>query len=212
MQKKRDFTRREMLGVMAASTLGAMITPGEARIAFKANYDKNKEVARTLLKAWNERGESYLPSELVSPKLVTYLPYPFDRTARGRGSAIDETVLPGKGFRDQQFKEQVLIADDKYIFIGWEVTGTHAGTLYGQPATGKTVTAHGADIIRVVDGQIVEHKHYYSRVRLQVLARLGLLNRNQQRYMLANGLIGRNHVTGRVNVREILDQYDAAGI
>jgi predicted ester cyclase len=207
MKKKGELTRRQMLGGMAATTLGAVVAPKSALMGYNTNRDSNKEVARSLLKAWNDLGESHLPSNLVSPKLVTYYPRPLDRAARGQGNALYETVLPRKGFQDQHFKEQIVIADDEHVFIAWEVTGTHKGSLYGLPATGRTVTAYGSDVIRVVDGRIVEHLNYYSKTRMQVLARLGLLHRDQQRFMIANGLLGRNRVIGRANVQECLDLF-----
>lgn len=176
--------------------------------------ERNKDIARSLLKAWNRRGESHLPTNLISPKLVTYLPGSGGRAARGaRVNAKVEAALPAKAFRDQRFTEQVVIADDEHVLICWEVSGTHEGSLFGLSATGLSVSAPGADIIRIVDGKIVEHINYYSRTRLHALARLGLLSRSQKGLLarkdrlLTQDLLGRNRALTRVKVSQARKLY-----
>jgi hypothetical protein len=176
--------------------------------------ERNKEIARNLLAAWNKQGETHLPANLISSKLITYLPGAGGRTARGaRANTKVETALPAKAFREQRFSEQVLIADDEYVMIGWEVSGTHAGSLFGLAASGLTVTAPGADVFRIVDGKIVEHITYYSRTRLHALARLGLLGRRQKgllaqkERLLTPDLLGRNRAIAKVNVAQARRLY-----
>lgn len=176
--------------------------------------DKNKAVARSLLEAWNKRGESYLPSNLISPKLVTYLPGSLGRVARGgSANANVEVALPRAAIQNQSFKEQVLIADEEYVLICWDVSGTHVGPLFGLAATGQKVTAPGADVLRIVNGKIVEHINYYSRTRLHTLARLGLLSRSQKgllarkKTLLNDVLLGRNRAIARVDVKQARSLY-----
>lgn len=42
------------------------------------------------------------------------------------------------------------------IAIRWTATGTHRGEFLGIAPTGKVITFHGIEIIRIVDDQIVE--------------------------------------------------------
>jgi len=176
--------------------------------------EKNKEIARSLLKAWNKKGETHLPPNLISPNLITYLPGSLGRVARGkRANAKVEAVLPSKAFQNQRFTEQILIADEEHVLICWEVIGTHAGSLFGLSKTGLTVTAPGADVLRIVDGKIVEHMNFYSRTRLHTLARLGLLGRSQKGLLsrkaslLTPDLLGRNRAIARVKVKEARSLY-----
>ncbi|HWS55132.1 MAG TPA: ester cyclase [Pyrinomonadaceae bacterium] len=173
--------------------------------------EKNKAIARRLLKAWNQKGQAHLPSELVSTKVVTFGP---NGTQTGRAAA--ETLLPARAFTKQRFVEQILIADDERVFIAWEVTGTHSGALYGVAATGQAVRAHGADVLRIVGGKVVEHINYYSTPRLHLLARLGLLSggrrsllgtRAAKERLVTEGLLGRNRVLGRVDPRRASKAY-----
>lgn len=176
--------------------------------------EKNKAIARKLLKAWNARGQAHLPRELVSTKVVRY--GAGGSTTGGLASA--ETVLPARAFTKQRFVEQILIADEERVFIAWEVTGTHSGALYGVAATGQSVRAHGADVLRIVDGQVVEHINYYSTPRLHLLARLGLFGggrkgllgtRAAKERLVTEGLLGRNRVLGRVDPRRASNGYKA---
>lgn len=176
--------------------------------------ERNKDIARSLLSAWNKRGESHLPSNLISSKMVTYLPGSLGRAARGsRVNAKVEAALPARSFQDQRFTEQIVIADDEHVLICWEVSGTHAGSLFGLSATGLTVTAPGADVLRIVDGKIVEHINYYSRTRLHALARLGLLSRKEKGLLarkdrlVTQDLLGRNRALAKVNVERARSLY-----
>lgn len=59
----------------------------------------------------------------------------------------------------------------------WTITAVHSGPLETPagtaPATGRTLTVRGADVVRVEDGRIVEHRAYYDQVEL--LSQVGLL-------------------------------------
>lgn len=174
----------------------------------KKNRERNKRVVRRVLRAWNRKKESFFPSHLISPALVTH----FGNGSAGAGARARsrelEVVLPNSAFPDQRFEEQILIADDKSVFIGWEFIGTHKGPLYGRRATGKAVTVHGADFYRLENGLIVEHWDFYSKTRVHVLAKLGLLDRKMQQYLINTGLLGRNYVTGRVaNIQEVAKKF-----
>jgi len=182
--------------------------PPAPRRGGRSRYEKtreaNKAVARHLLELWNERQESYLPRELTSPGLITHFGNRVGTTKEEKAARAKlQIVAPRSGLRNQQFEEQILIADDEYVFIGWQVTGTQDRPLYDQPATFKTVSATGGDILRIQDGQIVSHWDFYSKARIHLLARLGLLNRKMQRYLIANHLLGRNRATGRLRPEDL---------
>ena len=59
---------------------------------------------------------------------------------------------------DMTFTVDLLIESDDLVVSNWTVTGTHTGTdFYDVPASGKPVTINGTAILRIRDGQIVEH-------------------------------------------------------
>jgi steroid delta-isomerase-like uncharacterized protein len=52
--------------------------------------------------------------------------------------------------------ERVIASDDEVVGI-WRATGTHAGSLFGVPATGRRVDYRNASVFRVRDGRIVDY-------------------------------------------------------
>lgn len=56
------------------------------------------------------------------------------------------------------FTVELLIESDDLVVSNWMVRGTHTGTaFYDVPPSGKPVTINGTAILRIRDGQIVEH-------------------------------------------------------
>lgn len=60
------------------------------------------------------------------------------------------------GFPDLEIVPTEVAVDGDTIVVASTVSGTHAGTFLGIPATGKEVSAVRIDRIRVADGKIVE--------------------------------------------------------
>lgn len=61
-------------------------------------------------------------------------------------------------FPDMTFTVDLLIESDDLVVSNWTVKGTHTGTpFYDVPASGGPVTINGTAILRIRDGQIVEH-------------------------------------------------------
>jgi predicted ester cyclase len=61
-------------------------------------------------------------------------------------------------FPDMTFTVDLLIESDDLVVSNWTVKGTHTGTaFYDLPPSGEPVTINGTAILRIRDGQIVEH-------------------------------------------------------
>ena len=61
-------------------------------------------------------------------------------------------------FPDMTFTVELLIEKDDLVVSNWMVRGTHTGAaFYDVPPSGKPVTINGTAILRIRDGQIVEH-------------------------------------------------------
>jgi steroid delta-isomerase-like uncharacterized protein len=50
----------------------------------------------------------------------------------------------------------IVDTETQTVAIRWTATGTHSGTLAGVPGTGKQLTFHGIEVIRVADQRVVE--------------------------------------------------------
>ncbi len=61
-------------------------------------------------------------------------------------------------FPDMTFTVDLLVESGDLVVSNWTVKGTHSGTsFYDVPASGEPVTINGTAILRIRDGQIVEH-------------------------------------------------------
>jgi steroid delta-isomerase-like uncharacterized protein len=61
-------------------------------------------------------------------------------------------------FPDMTFSVSLLIEQDDLVVSNWTVRGTHTGAaFYDVPASGEPVEINGTAILRLRDGQIVEH-------------------------------------------------------
>lgn len=61
-------------------------------------------------------------------------------------------------FPDMTFAVNLLIEQDDLVVSNWTVKGTHTGSaFYDVPPSGDPVEINGTAILRVHDGQIVEH-------------------------------------------------------
>ena len=77
------------------------------------------------------------------------------------------------GFPDSQFTIDDMIAEGDQVVTKKTFTGTHTAEFAGIPATGKRVTLQFVDIMRVRDGQIVEH--WLSMDQLSFMQQLGVI-------------------------------------
>ncbi len=61
-------------------------------------------------------------------------------------------------FPDMTFIVNLLVESDDVVVSNWTVEGTHTGAaFYDVPPSGNPVTINGTAILRLRDGQIVEH-------------------------------------------------------
>ena len=69
-----------------------------------------------------------------------------------RGSAAVAEAFP-----DLRTAEADSVKEGDKVAFRWLLSGTHQGEFMGVAATGRRVEVMGMDIVRVADGQIVEH-------------------------------------------------------
>jgi ketosteroid isomerase-like protein len=162
--------------------------------ANNAAIHRNKTVARRMLQMFND-GDLRVVDEIASPNVFTRAPHPLalvsyirhpltaSRGAERRRLQAEIEVVRA-AFENLRFDEEVLLVDEdgnedgsRNVFMSWRLSGTNTGPLGSKKATGKHVTVLGADIMRLdEDSRIVEHIDFYTRPRLDLLYRLGLLD------------------------------------
>ena len=95
---------------------------------------------------------------------------PFEHTTDAVRQLIEATRT---AFPDMRYTIDSVIAEGDRAAVLYTGSGTNRGELAGAPPTGRSVTATGVVICRVVERRIVEHWDIDDR--LDVIQQLGLL-------------------------------------
>lgn len=61
------------------------------------------------------------------------------------------------GSPDMEVTTEHSVADGEWVANRYTIRGTHTGDFFGQPPTGKRFEIRGMDMVRVRDGQLIEH-------------------------------------------------------
>ena len=92
---------------------------------------------------------------------------------RGRAAIRARAAALLAAFPDFRLERVVLVIDGDHHADRWIMTGTHRGTLFGIPATGRAVRVEGATFTRLgADGLVVEDLHHVDYAGL--LTQLGV--------------------------------------
>jgi steroid delta-isomerase-like uncharacterized protein len=75
-------------------------------------------------------------------------------------------------FPDVKLSVLKTVAEGDMVALHFRATGTNTGEFMGMPATGKAVDFEGVDLMRFVDGKIVEHWGFSEQ--LKMMAQLGM--------------------------------------
>ena len=95
-----------------------------------------------------------LGEELIAPNAEFYVPYQSEPLVGPSGYLVAIGVMRG-GFPDIQWTLEELIVEGEKIAARYTMRGTHEGTFFGVPATGKKIAVQGMNFYDVVDGKIV---------------------------------------------------------
>lgn len=61
------------------------------------------------------------------------------------------------GCPDLEVITEHSVENGEWVANRYTIRGTHTGDFFGQPPTGERFEIHGMDMVRVRDGQLVEH-------------------------------------------------------
>jgi steroid delta-isomerase-like uncharacterized protein len=125
--------------------------------------EENKAVAqRWYSEVWNQTNLDQVMKaieELHAPDLLDHNPL------QGQPPGMEglKFMVGGlrQGYPDMRFEVDPLVAQGDKVVGRWTMTATNTGplTFMGLPATGKAIQITGIDIMRIVDGKIVELWH-----------------------------------------------------
>ena len=128
-------------------------------------------VVRRLIEEGFNRGRLEVADELTSPDLVEHQNFGPDHAAGAAGVKAVITSLR-RGFSDFHLEIEDLAVDGDKVWLRMTGTGTNDGPFMGHAPTGRPMRTDVFDVIRVVDGRMVEH--WGVPDRLGTLFQLGL--------------------------------------
>ncbi len=115
--------------------------------------EQNKAISRRYLDAaWN-RHDYTIIDELIAPDYRQH-----NRTVQtGRDGVKAFFRMMSSAFPDARYTVEQMVAEDDQVAWCWTIQATHTGPFQGIPATGKTITITGMNLMRLADGILVEN-------------------------------------------------------
>ena len=133
--------------------------------------DSNKALVRRLTNEVQNRGNIAAVDEIAAPTFVNHSAPP--GVPSDREGVKQLTLLFRRAFPDGTMTVEDMIAEEDMVATRKTFRGTHQGAFMGIPPTGRRVAIELIDMVRVVDGRVVEHWNVVDNLGL--LQQLGVL-------------------------------------
>ena len=98
-----------------------------------------------------------LPDELISPDAIFHVPGRAE-PVRGPAGYLAIIGMMREGFPDIQWTLEEMIAEGDRVAARFTMRGTHRGTFFGVPPTGKPIVVQAMNFYRLSRGQFVEER------------------------------------------------------
>lgn len=118
--------------------------------------EANKLIMRRFTEFINTASEK-LAVDLISPDAVFHVPGRPD-SMRGPAGYLAIIGMMRGGFPDIQWTLEETIAEGDKVAARFTMRGTHQGTFFGVPPTGKKIAVQAMNFYRLFGGQFVEER------------------------------------------------------
>ena len=98
-----------------------------------------------------------LADELISPDAIFHVPGRSE-PVRGPAGYLAIIGMMRGGFPDIQWTLEEMIAEGDKVAARFTMRGTHRGTFFGVPPTGKPIVVQAMNFYRLSSGQFVEER------------------------------------------------------
>jgi len=112
----------------------------------------------------------HLAEELIGTDATFYVPGQ-PEPMRGPNGYLAIIGMMRSGFSDIQWSLEDKVVEENKVAARFIMTGTHNGTFFGVPPTGKTIKVQAINFYRFSNGQIVEE--YGQPDMLSLLQQIG---------------------------------------
>jgi steroid delta-isomerase-like uncharacterized protein len=118
---------------------------------------ENKKTFMQRFTEFINTGSEKLAAEVVSPDAIFHVPGR-PEPMRGPVGYIAIIGMMRSGFPDIQWTLEEMIAEGDMVAARFIMRGTHRGTFFGVPPTGKSIQVQAMNFYRLSNGQIVEER------------------------------------------------------
>ncbi len=132
--------------------------------------EENKAIVRRTWEELFNQGKLATADELISP---SFLNHAAPGSPPGPASFRQLVLFYRNAFPDVKFTIEDILADGDKVVMRNSFSGTHQGTFMGIAPTGRRVSQEQIHIVRVANGQVVEH--WAVRDDLSLLRQLGVM-------------------------------------
>ena len=133
--------------------------------------EENKALFRRAYEELWNRGNLSAADELIAPDFINHAASADSN--RGPESMRASVAWARNAFPDLHFEIEELVAEGDIVAGRLTVSGTHDGSLMGEPPTGRSVRNDHMHFVRFRDGKAVEH--WGVREDLGMMRQLGLV-------------------------------------
>ena len=116
--------------------------------------EDNKAVVQRMGEEAFNKGNLEVLDELVASDVVDHDPAPGQASGREGIKQFASTLRTA--FPDLQQTVENMVAEGDYVAFNYTISGTHQGDFMGVAPTGKQVSARAMEMVRIVDGQMVD--------------------------------------------------------
>lgn len=137
--------------------------------------EENKEVVRRLAQVINSGNLDQL-DEILAPDYIRHDPNPLLKDV-GREEYKEAFTRLRKAFPDAEWTLEELLSNGDRVIGRWSFHGTHNGSFYNIPPSGREVSYPILGIYRIKNGMIAEDWHIFHSIGLwqELIPEIGAL-------------------------------------
>lgn len=118
--------------------------------------EDNKLTMQRFVEFINTASEA-MADELIATNAVFHVPGR-PEPMRGPAGYLAIIAMMREGFPDVKWILDEMVAEDDKVAARFTMRGTHQGTFFGVPPTGKKITVQAMNFYRLANGKFVEER------------------------------------------------------
>ena len=119
--------------------------------------EKNKVIARRFRRELWNTGDVEIADQIIGRDCVIHGRIPFATDFTSGPEALKQLVsFYHMSFSDIEMTVEEIVAEGEMVAVRWSTRARHTGQLFEAQPTGREVQTSGFDLLRIVDGLIVE--------------------------------------------------------